>query len=602
MKPRLAIVTRTKDREVTLRRTAASVAAQTCKDLMWVLVNDGGARTHVDRIADQVREAGIRVTVVHNEISQGRPAAANIGIGACDCPLLVLLDDDDTQDPTFAQECLTFLDRTELPCEGVAVWTDIIHERIEGEKILFIEHIAGYHPENVPLLSLFYTNCFPPSAFVFSRRGWEAAGGFDSRLHCSEDWFFNQHFIKFGRIGVVPKVLTYLHYRKELLDYSSPYSNTMVAGTDDHARYHDYWRDELIRKDLNDKRLGMGELNILAHMFLRSEQIANSTQRIEAQLAQNLIIVQHLESELATYRDLGQLGGALARRALPPYRALRSFASRYILQPLRKVRAIVPTRRATHEPTVAHPQCAVCGAEFDEFTPLPDMYVQYTEAGGRFSCADLEMLAVDTHHCPACYCADRDRLAGLFFRAEFADRAVGNECVMEFAPYPAFSAFLRSLPNLKTLTCDLFMEGVDYKGDITNLSAIREATFNYVVCSHVLEHVEDDLAAMKELWRILVPGGKAVIIVPIYLPLKDCYENPVIVAPDERLKHFGQPDHVRLYSRDCLVSRLTTTGFQVSTFGIEQVGREAFRRNGLTDTARLYIAVKHDAGKGNNHS
>ena len=85
--------------------------------------------------------------------------------------------------------------------------------------------------------------------------------------------------------------------------------------------------------------------------------------------------------------------------------------------------------------------------------------------------------------------------------------------------------------------------------------------FDAVICNHVLEHVPDDRAAMRELRRILRPGGIAVLMVP-FRPDRQTYEDPTIVDPEQRTAVFGQFDHVRLYGSDYL-DRLREAGFEV---------------------------------------
>ena len=94
-------------------------------------------------------------------------------------------------------------------------------------------------------------------------------------------------------------------------------------------------------------------------------------------------------------------------------------------------------------------------------------------------------------------------------------------------------------------------------------SSFDECTFDVVVCNHVLEHVPEDRKAMRELQRILKPGGWAVLLVPFDQDRAVTYEDWAIVDPDERERAFGQFDHVRVYGRD-YVDRLSDAGFEVS--------------------------------------
>ena len=95
--------------------------------------------------------------------------------------------------------------------------------------------------------------------------------------------------------------------------------------------------------------------------------------------------------------------------------------------------------------------------------------------------------------------------------------------------------------------------------DICNMD-LPDASFDLVYCSHVLEHVNDDQQALREFWRVLKPGGIAVILVPIIADTT--FEDLSVTNPAERERLFGQEDHVRRYGPD-VIDRLRSAGFQV---------------------------------------
>jgi ubiquinone/menaquinone biosynthesis C-methylase UbiE len=95
--------------------------------------------------------------------------------------------------------------------------------------------------------------------------------------------------------------------------------------------------------------------------------------------------------------------------------------------------------------------------------------------------------------------------------------------------------------------------------DVTKLP-FADGSFDAIICLHVLEHVDDDISAMREFRRVLTPGGLAVLQVPI--GGDTTIEDPV-TDPRERLKRYGQEDHVRLYGRD-FEKRLVNAGFRVT--------------------------------------
>ncbi|KAA3631194.1 MAG: class I SAM-dependent methyltransferase [Bacteroidetes bacterium] len=119
----------------------------------------------------------------------------------------------------------------------------------------------------------------------------------------------------------------------------------------------------------------------------------------------------------------------------------------------------------------------------------------------------------------------------------------------------------------KLNTLDIHYTSTDFEDEFIahkqyDITAIDEPddSFDYIICYHILEHIENDRLAMQELLRVLKPGGTGFI----QTPYKDgeTYENPKITTPEDRKKHFGQEDHVRIYSFEGLHERLTQSGFR----------------------------------------
>jgi SAM-dependent methyltransferase len=111
-------------------------------------------------------------------------------------------------------------------------------------------------------------------------------------------------------------------------------------------------------------------------------------------------------------------------------------------------------------------------------------------------------------------------------------------------------------------------ESTDISGDFLadksyNIKDIDagDGVYDLIICYHILEHIDDDLKAMNELFRVLTPGGHCII----QTPFKDgeIYEDKTIITPQEREKHFGQDDHVRIYAVEGLQKRLEHAGFHV---------------------------------------
>lgn len=162
--------------------------------------------------------------------------------------------------------------------------------------------------------------------------------------------------------------------------------------------------------------------------------------------------------------------------------------------------------------------------------------------------------------CPYCFSFERHRLQWLYM-AKKTNLLEDKLSVLHFAPEKAFLSKLRSLKNIKYLTCDLYEKDVMLKADVTNLP-FKDNSFDVVLCNHVLEHVINDTLAMKELYRIMKKGGWAILQVPIDYSRKRTYEDPTVIDEAARLKEFGQIDHARIYGID-YKDRLRAAGFKV---------------------------------------
>ena len=235
--------------------------------------------------------------------------------------------------------------------------------------------------------------------------------------------------------------------------------------------------------------------------------------------------------------------------------------------------------------------CPVC-QQPSEFQPLSYSFVrQLLMSGYRYSLFDIETMNFDEYICRNCGATDRERLFALYF-----DRIwQGPGTILEIAPRASFTKYLKHLPQAMVRTADLFDPTADDKVDLTNMSLYREAQFDAWICSHVLEHIPDDIQAMRELYRVLKPGGWGIVMVPICLSLQATHEDPSITDTALRWKFFGQDDHVRLYAKTDLIRRLQDVGFEVVPIDGSLFGAEQCDRAGVDDKSVLYIVKKSAA-------
>lgn len=159
--------------------------------------------------------------------------------------------------------------------------------------------------------------------------------------------------------------------------------------------------------------------------------------------------------------------------------------------------------------------------------------------------------------CPRCGSLQRSRRLWKILKDEFLKKDLS---ILDFSPSRCLYRVIKKGPYNYT-SSDLSGDFIaDVSFDIQKMDAQSES-FDLIVCYHILEHIDDDSQAMKELWRVLKKGGNCIVQTPFRSgPI---YENPLITSPEDRLEHFGQSDHVRVYSKQGLKERLVNAGFQV---------------------------------------
>jgi SAM-dependent methyltransferase len=186
--------------------------------------------------------------------------------------------------------------------------------------------------------------------------------------------------------------------------------------------------------------------------------------------------------------------------------------------------------------------------------------------------------------CPKCASRERHRLTQLWMTANGDNPLVGKH-ILHFAPEKAVRRQMKGNPLYET--ADLHQTGVTHVMDITAIPA-DDASFDVVIAHHVLEHIDDDHKAMGEIYRIIKPGGFALLSVPVNGTRSETYENPAITDPKERFFHFGGDDHKRVYGLD-FADKLEGAGFSVETF---RMPPDQEIRYGLLPDEWLYIARK----------
>jgi glycosyltransferase involved in cell wall biosynthesis len=233
-RPAVAIITRTMDRPLFLKRALASVAAQTFGDYIHVVVNDGGDNDVVKVTIEEANCDHARVRLVDAVKNRGMEAASNLAIANSDSDYIVIHDDDDSWEPDFLKKTVAFLDsKAGKNYGGCITKSTYISEEVTPKGIVVHErHPYNGWVENVHLMEMSIANFFPPIAFLFRRSVYDKLVGYNEQYPVLGDWDFNLRFLVETDIGVVPEALANYHHRDR--GDVVTFGNSVIAGRGKH--------------------------------------------------------------------------------------------------------------------------------------------------------------------------------------------------------------------------------------------------------------------------------------------------------------------------------------------------------------------------------
>lgn len=217
--------------------------------------------------------------------------------------------------------------------------------------------------------------------------------------------------------------------------------------------------------------------------------------------------------------------------------------------------------------------CPICSKSFRKFLPY-----------GRINPRPNAL-------CPNCLSLERHRLIWLYLK-ERTSFLTTPQSVLHIAPEGCFIPRFEKIHREKYITADLESPLAKVKMDIHRMP-FPDNTFDAVLCNHVLEHVADDIQAMREINRVLKPGGFAIMQVPFFHPVpRVTVSDPSITDRKTREKLFGQDDHVRRYGRD-YSARINQSGLKaVEEHFVNTLSEQQRSRYGLVEGEIIFRGEK----------
>lgn len=193
--------------------------------------------------------------------------------------------------------------------------------------------------------------------------------------------------------------------------------------------------------------------------------------------------------------------------------------------------------------------------------------------------------------CPGDLTLERHRLMWLYLK-DHSDFFTSNKLnVLHIAPEQCFHQRFKQQENLNYLTGDLVSPIADLHFDLHQIP-LEENRFDVVFCNHVLEHVNDANQCMRELYRVMKPGGWGIMQVPQDFVREITFEDSSITSEEDRERYYWQKDHVRLFGKD-YPNWLENAGFNVEVFEKEKFySTSQIKRFRLQEKEILYIVHK----------
>ena len=627
----ISVVIPTYNRIKTLPRALESVLSQTYSNLEVIVVDDGSTDSTEQYIASL---GDSRIVYVKNMNSMGPSSARNIGAKIAKGKYIAFQDSDD-------EWCIDKLDKQMQ-----------VMRSMKGCKLVYCEiarwlddrYLGELPSRNVPLSEkkgiLFeYLLLFPlisTQTILVDRKSF-IEFQFDEKLQALEDYEFSIRFSKRNIIGFVsePLVKVYdtpnsvnkrwkekIHTQVYILEefYNEFVKRNlltdkliMIKREAEQYGCFDFFVEEIQRKnrlfvspkekdiltnilkpemnEIQENAFKIDSYHKISHLKEAIERLYINIEKNEFVWNEQIeITLSDIEASLEDYADVFEIKTLLNKdfAQIKDKMAARNKDERLLLI------SLLYECCSKLEEYIASVifECNVCN-NLVVFKPISQYYENMRRnAGFIYWNATYQLESKTRYRCPICNSFDRDRLI-IAFLDEIKPENNEKLNMLQFAPSKVIENWACDKDYINYSSTDLLMEDVTFKADIQDMHMINDEEYDIIVCSHVLEHVENDIKAIKELYRITKMNGFCIVLVPLIVG-KNYTDEEWGNEESDNWRKFGQGDHARLYGKKDFINKLKKNGFIVNELGIDWFGKEYYDRHGFDDNSILYVLSKQE--------